>query len=150
MKKVIVLLIFGFSTTFLMAQGNEQFPLGSKQLNFGPFYAGLDFGVQQNITVGPMISYNWAYYDPGEGILNTSFDLLGKADYHFGPLLKLPNEWDIYGGMRVGFGFINGGTRLLSGIEIGGRWFWNKKWGLNLESVYGNYLSGNVGVTMKF
>ncbi|MBN2638350.1 MAG: hypothetical protein JXR65_04615 [Bacteroidales bacterium] len=148
MKKVVMLLFFVFSSTWIVAQGNEQFPLGGKQLNFGPLYAGVDFGVQQNITVGPMISYNWAYYDPSVGVLNTSFDLLGKADYHFGQLLNLPSEWDVYGGLRVGLGFRNGG-RLLSGIEVGGRWFWNKKWGLNVESVYGNYLSGNIGVTMK-
>lgn len=148
MKKTFILIAFMISTTFVMAQGQQEFPLGGKQLNFGPFYAGVDFGVQQNITVGPMISYNWAYYDPALGVLNPSFDLSGKADYHFGQLLDLSSEWDLYGGVRVGLGF-RSGVRLLSGIEIGGRWFWNKKWGLNIESVYGNYLSGNIGVTMK-
>lgn len=148
MKKIVALFVFVFSATILMAQGNDQFPIGEKQLNFGPLYAGVDFGVQQNITVGPMISYNWAYYDPVLGIFNTSFNLLGKADYHFGQLLNLPEQWDVYGGLRLGFGFGNG-ARLLSGVEIGGRWFWSKKWGLNVETVYGNYVGGNIGVTMR-
>ncbi|MBN2615754.1 MAG: hypothetical protein JXR71_08685 [Bacteroidales bacterium] len=148
MKKYILLMTMIFTTGFLMAQEKGQYSMGSTHLNFGPVYAGVDFTVQDNITVGPVVTYDWSYYDSNLGEFRAAFNLSGKADYHFGTILGLPEQWDLYGGVRVGVGF-GSKTRLLSGVEIGGRWFWNDKWGLNVESVYGNYWGGNVGVTMK-
>ena len=37
------------------------------------------------------------------------------------------------------------------GMQIGGRWFWNDKWGVYLEAAFGNLdnAGGGAGVTMK-
>ena len=37
------------------------------------------------------------------------------------------------------------------GLQVGGRWFWNDKWGVFLEAGGGNLdgAGGFVGVTMK-
>ena len=148
MKKMILVIAMVFTAGIVMAQTKTQSSNAIKQVNFGPVYAGVDFALQQDITAGPMINYDWSYYDSDYGGFRASFNISGKADYHFGTLLDLSDEWDLYGGVRVGIGF-GSHTKFLTGVEIGGRWFWNDKWGLNIESVYGNYWGGNIGVTMR-
>jgi hypothetical protein len=148
MKKMLLIIAMVLTAGFTMAQTKTQPSNVLKQVNFGPVYAGVDFALQENITAGPMLNYDWSYYDSDYGAFRAAFNISGKADYHLGSLLNLSDEWDLYGGVRFGVGFASH-TKFLAGIEIGGRWFWNKKWGLNIESVYGNYWGGNIGVTMR-
>jgi len=89
----------------------------------------------------------------------TSFDLdylvLGvKADYYFDKLFELPPEWDVYGGINGGYKIWlgdndNNDSDFDLGVEVGGRWFWNDKWGVVLEVSGGVGYGGMLGVTMK-
>jgi hypothetical protein len=36
------------------------------------------------------------------------------------------------------------------GLQIGGRWYWSEKWGLNLEAGGGTGYNTSLGVSMKF
>jgi len=62
--------------------------------------------------------------------------------------MNIPSNWDFYTGGRVGF---NAGDDfdLSLGIEVGGRWYWSDKWGLNLELAGGTGFGTTIGVSMR-
>jgi len=150
---------------FAITQSYAQSPLsvGEKQLNAGfgfsgfgtPIYVGADFGVYENITVGPQISYR--------GYNVSLFDLnliiiAGTANYHFDTLLELPSEFNVYAGLTLGYYIWNTpndylGT-LASGLgvelQIGGRYYFDPNWALNLEFGGGSANGGKVGISYIF
>jgi len=150
MKKLLLFFIASFISVAMIAQ-NGQAPLskGEKQLNFGlgfsshglPVYVGADFAVHNDWTVGPVIQL---VIDE-----NFGFGLLGRFDYHWNRLIGIPSNWDFYAGGYVGFVASND-FDLSVGIQVGGRWYWSEKWGLNLEFGGGTGYSGALGVSMKF
>lgn len=79
-----------------------------------------------------------------------------KTNYYFDNLIGLEDEaWDVYGGIGAGFAFYDGDEGkdddFDMGLHIGGRWFWNDKWGLYLEFGNGNTvgMTGGLGLTVK-
>lgn len=161
MKKIFVLFVF----VVLGASAFAQSPIGAngKQFNFGvglyghgiPLYAGVDFGVHPDITVGPQIG------------LDLEFDYLsiaGRGDYHFNTIMNIPRDWDFYAGLNIGFaiGFDNDHDHKIYhdhnhvsgldlGLQIGGRYYWNSGWGVNLEFGGGNNLNGGrFGLSKRF
>ncbi|MFT6997279.1 MAG: outer membrane immunogenic protein [Cryomorphaceae bacterium] len=126
---------------------------GGKQLNLGvglfdsgvPIYAGMDFGVHPDITVGGQVGLDLGF---------DYFSISGRGDYHFNTLLEIPRDWDFYAGLSIGFlgGIENdydSGFDL--GLQVGGRYYWNSDWGINLEFGGGNNLSGGrFGVSKRF
>ena len=166
MKKIsIVLAVVLFSALAV----NAQSPLGNggKQLNAGigfsgwgvPFYLGLDFGVHKDITLGLEGSFrsysdNWDKYNYSHNI----FGFSGNGNYHFNTILEIPRNWDLYAGLNIGFyiwsspsgynGSHNSGLGL--GGQVGGRYYINNKFGLNLEFGGGNAFSGGkFGISVK-
>lgn len=142
MKKLIGIALFLGIASVAMAQS----PIGAngRQLNFGvglnenhiPLYIGMDFGVHPDITVGGQIG------------LDLRFDYLsvsGRGDYHFNSLLNIPRDWDFYAGLNIGFvagiddDYHDDGLDL--GAQIGGRYYWNNGWGINLEFGGGSQIS---------
>lgn len=76
------------------------------------------------------------------------FGLLGRFDYHWNRLIGIPSNWDFYAGASLGF--ISGDNFDLDlGIQVGGRWYWSDKWGLNLEFGGGTGYGTSIGVSMK-
>lgn len=150
MKKVLLLVLISFATTFLMAQKGGVAPLakGGKQLNFGtgfsdngiPVYVSMDFAIHKDITITPVVNMK----------IDDDFKVgaLVKGDYHFNYLLGIPSNWDFYAGAHVGFDF---GKDFLPniGIHAGGRWYWSEKWGLNVELGGGTGIGSTVGLSMK-
>ncbi len=126
---------------------------GGKQLNLGvglfdsgfPIYAGMDFGVHPDITVGGQVGLDLGF---------DYFSISGRGDYHFNTLLEIPRDWDFYAGLSIGFlgGIENdydSGFDL--GLQVGGRYYWSSDWGINLEFGGGNNLSGGrFGVSKRF
>jgi len=125
---------------------------GGRQLNLGvglfdsglPVYAGMDFGIHPDITVGGQLG------------LDLGFDYMtiaGRGDYHFNTLLEIPRDWDFYAGLSLGFlaGIDeNIDSSVDLGIQVGGRYYWNSDWGINLEFGGGNNLSGGrFGVSKR-
>jgi hypothetical protein len=140
---VILLSFSGFSQRGVAPLGK-----GGKQLNFGigfsnhglPVYFAFDFAVHKDVTLTPVVSaYLGDNFGIGAGL---------KCDYHWNYLMGIPSNWDFYTGGRVGFDFeddFNADFRL----QIGGRWYWSPKWGLNLELGGGNGFGTTLGVSMK-
>ena len=162
MKKItlIVLLFLGMNSLFAQAQKELNFGIGLNHGGF-PVYASFDFPVATNIAIAPMIAFNVNDFD---------WMVIGaKGDYYFDELFGLPSAWDVYGGVNLGYRVWMGdeyddnhhkdyykynenyySSGLAFGLEVGARWFWSDKWGLNLEFGGGNYMYGaRFGLTMK-
>lgn len=160
-----MLLVLALAFTGLFAQG----PIaeGEKQVNFGtgfstwgiPFYVGMDFGVHPDISVGFNLSYRsfnstWVSEDYRLSVIG----IFGNGNYHFSRILNIPEPWDFYAGLSLGFVSVStpsdydGGTASGVGIDgqVGARYYWSDRWAVNLEFGGGNATSGGrIGLTYK-
>ena len=125
----------------VIEKSNVQLSGGSGFYSGGfPVYTFADFRIHPDWTVGPQV--NFVFYN------NFHFVLSGRADYHFNKLLNIPDEWDFYGGATMGIDF-SSHTEFSSGLHVGGRWYWDKTWGLNVEVGGGTYFSSTIGISMR-
>lgn len=154
------------SSTILVAQcpikkGQAQLNAGVGLSSWGvPVYVGLDYGVHKDITLGGELSFRrydakWA----GTNYTHTVTGISGNGNYHFNHLLSIPTNWDLYCGLNVGFYIWNSpntyngsnSSGLGLGAQLGGRYYFNNKVGLNLECGGGNAMSGGkLGLSIKF
>ena len=165
MKKLLCL---SFVLLFLVCVSNAQSNYKSNTLlNLGvgfsgwgvPVYGGLDFKMNRDITLGGEISYssydeNWDGNTYHHSITGIAMNL----NYYFNNILSIPKDFDFYTGLNLGF-YIwsnpenypgNHSSGLGLGAQIGGRYYFNNKIGLNLELVTGiANLGGKIGVTFK-
>ncbi len=156
MKKITVLIVFLFSLNAAFSQmsidkGYKDFNLGVGFSGYGmPIYFGMDFGVYKDITVGFNASMRFDNY------YNNSLGLSANGNYHFNTLLEIPSNWDLYAGLSLGYliwlgddGY-DGGDDFGLDIQVGGRYFWNDNWAINVEFGGGTATSGGkIGVTKK-
>jgi len=142
MKRSIKKLLLFVAVIISAASANGQ---AEKVLNLGGLgtglYAGIEFPVGSAITVGPAAYTDWNF---------DKFVIAAKGNYYFDELFGLPSEWDVYLGANVGYRIDKDDDGFNWGAQIGGRWFWNEKWGLNAEFGGGSGVNGGIGVTMKF
>ncbi|HTO16747.1 MAG TPA: outer membrane beta-barrel protein [Edaphocola sp.] len=162
MKKALLsLALVGTALTYANAQGS--LGKGGTQLNLGlgvsgwgiPVYAGVDFGVTDDITVGIEGSYrSWKYTSAYR------FSIIGvgaNANYHFNRILELPEKMDLYAGVSLGYFIFNNpsgysgslGSSLGFSGQVGFRYFFTNKVGLQLEAGGGNVSGGKIGLTFK-
>jgi len=165
MKKHLLIISFFFFSSLIYAQ--SPIAKGGSQLNAGiglsswgvPVYVGLDFGVHPDITVGGEISYR-SYSDnySNNNYTHSVIGISGNGNYHFNRVLEIPRNWDFYAGLNLGFYIWNSPSNYAGshssglglGAQIGGRYFFSDKIGLNLEFGGGNSLSGGkLGLTFK-
>jgi len=141
MKRLIVSFVLIISANGLFAQAVPQlnFGLGFDKGGDLPFYVSYDFPVHHDVSISPLLQTD----------LNLDWMTVGvKGDYYFDSLLKLPKEWDVYGGANLGMDIYWGNNTLLDiGLQVGGRWRWNKMWALNMEFAGGTSYGGKIGVT---
>ncbi|UTW66520.1 hypothetical protein KFE94_18020 [bacterium SCSIO 12643] len=109
-----------------------------KQLNLGLIGASYEIPVSSAITVAPtaFTTFELNYFTLGV-----------KSNYYFDELVGLSSPWDFYAGLNLGFGIAMNSdysSDLDLGAQIGGRWFWNEKWGVYLE-LGGGKLAGSSG-----
>jgi hypothetical protein len=148
MKRIALIVGMFFIAATMYAQGVAPLAKGEKQLNFGlgssnygiPAYVGMDFAIHDDITLGPVVKVRIAE--------DISFGLLGRGDYHFNRVIGIPGNFDFYAGASVGF-FTGNDSGLDIGIQVGGRWYWSDKWGLNVEIGGGTGYGTSVGLSMK-
>lgn len=167
MKKLSIIILLSAISLFTVKAQN-QLSNGRVQLNAGvgfsgwgvPIYVGMDFGVSRDITLGfegSFRNYRENYSDIKYH--STIFGISGNGNYHFNRVLEIPSNWDFYAGLNLGFyawtspndypGEGNSGLGL--GAQIGGRYFFNDRFGLNLEAGGGNAFSGGkFGITYVF
>jgi len=141
MKKPLLILIVGLFSL------NSAFSQATSQLNFGLIGVSYDIPVATDIAVSPFASTN----------LDLNWLTLGvKASYYFDNLIGLPAAWDFYAGANGGYALWTGGNSDNNssdfdlGLQVGGRWFWNEKWGLYFEFGGGKIgATGGLGLTMR-
>jgi outer membrane immunogenic protein len=164
MKKITTLIFLAIVPVLIL---NAQCPLkkGAFQLNGGlgysgggvPVFAGVDFGAFHDVTTGIEASFR-PYTEDIYGTKYTSkvFSIVGNGNYHFNTLLEIPKKWDFYAGITMGYYSWslpadyqgNSSSGFGFGAQIGGRYFFNKRLGLNLEFGGGSSLSGGkIGIT---
>jgi outer membrane immunogenic protein len=154
------------TSTKSIATGNNQ--EGILQLNAGigvsgwgtPVYVGVDYGVTEEITIGAegsYRSYNESYYGSNYG--SSIIGLGANGNYHFQKLLKIPSNWDVYAGLGLNYyiwkykdsaytGSNNSGISL--GAQLGGRYFFTDKFGVNLELAGASATTGaKIGITYR-
>lgn len=146
-----------FAQTSPVREGQLQMNFGFGMSNYGlPIYVGLDYGVHPDITIGGELSFysfdKWGYH-------HSVTSISGNANYHFNTALGIPSNWDFYAGLNLGFsawnsdaGYSGSHTSGLGiGAQVGARYYWDNKWGINLEFGGGNeFNGGKVGVSVKF
>jgi outer membrane immunogenic protein len=158
------------SAMLLMTVGvsaQSALPKGGTQINTGigfsdkgiPVYFGFDHAIHNNVTLGAEISYRGYNEKYSNGnYKHNIFGVSGNINYHFNTVLKIPSNWDFYAGANIGFfswsspdnynGSNNSGLGL--GGQVGGRYFFSKSTGVNLEFGGGNAFSGGkFGLTFK-
>ncbi len=165
MKKQILTFALLIAAGVVFAQG----PLskGQSQINVGiglsswgvPVYLGFDHAVHPDITLGGELSFrsynnNWRNDKYHHSIIG----ILGNANYHFNTVLNIPSPWDFYAGLNLGFYSWNSPNEYEGphtsdvglGAQIGGRYYFSNKVGINLEFGGGNAFSGGkFGLTIK-
>lgn len=162
MKKRNVLFCFLLLSAGAFAQGTLD--RGGKQLNAGigfsnfgtPIYFGLDYGVSESITIGPRVSYrNFNQSILGSNFSQSLFVISFNGNYHFNKLVDLPSEWDLYAGLTLGYYLWSSSDfdGQASGIgldgQLGARYFFNDRFGVNLEFGGGTGTGGLFGITYK-
>jgi hypothetical protein len=162
MKKLILMIAFGFISAAAFAQAPLQ--EGGLQLNAGigisnsdwgvPVYLGLDYGIARDWTLGGQISFqtnsepyhynnNTYHYD------SSAIGIGANGNYHFNRILDMPSKFDFYAGANLTLfvwnydndDYHNNHDALGLGLQVGGRYFFTDKFGINLE------LGGNTGTT---
>ncbi|MDP2089358.1 MAG: hypothetical protein Q8J84_08150 [Flavobacteriaceae bacterium] len=167
MKKLFITATIALFLISGFAFGQSSLPVGKTQLNVGvglsewgvPFYIGIDKSIHKDFTIGGEFSYRsynekWDSSDYRHNIMGFS----GNGNYHFNTIMDIPQNWDFYAGLNLGFyiwsspdtysGSHSNGLGL--GAQIGGRYNLSDKVGLNLEFGGGNaFTGGKLGITVK-
>jgi hypothetical protein len=166
MKKLFIiaslLLITHFSFgQYALSKGETQLNAGLGLSSWGvPVYVGFDVGVHPDISVGGELSFR-SYRDnwQGDRYNHNIIGISGNGNYHFNTLLNIPEEWDFYAGLNLGF-YIwstendeydgDGSSGLGLGAQVGGRYYFNDRFGINLEVGGANAFSGGkFGISLK-
>jgi len=156
MKKSFLTILLVVFATMMYSQSpvvKTQFNAGVGISSWGlPVYVGVDFGVHQDITVGAELSFRT------RSNYGSVIGISGNANYHFNTILNIPSPWDFYAGLNIGYLILNYDNQYVGahasgfGIQgqIGGRYFFSDKFGINLEFGGGNAFSGGkLGVTFR-
>lgn len=143
----------------MLGKGGSQLNAGVGLSSWGlPVYIGFDYGVHEDVSLGMELSYR-SYNERYNNYhyKNTIWGISGNANYHFNTIFKIPQNWDIYAGLNIGFYIWDTDDNYLgnhsSGLGIGGqvgiRYYFSDRFGLNLEGGGGNAFSGGkFGVTI--
>ncbi len=157
------MIAFGFLSVGAFAQAPlEQ---GGTQLNAGigfsgwgvPVYFGLDYGIARDWTLGGQLSFQTDNYAYQNNHYNSHAVGIGaNGNYHFNRILNMPSNFNFYAGASLTYyawsndnGYHDDDTVGL-GLQVGGRYFFTKNFGINLE-FGGNTVNsgGKFGVTFK-
>ncbi len=141
MKKVLTIIALA---GVLFLESNSASAQAQKYLNIGGagtgFYGSIEFPVSSAITLAPLFSTDYNF---------NSLVFAGKGNYYLDNVFDLDSAWDIYAGVNLGWRLETGNDGFNWGLQVGARWFWSDKWGINGEVGGGSGVLGGVGLTMK-
>ena len=145
MRKLILPFVFALFFSYANVFGQAR-----SELNFGLVGANYEIPVHKDITIAPGVG------------TDLDFDWLNlgvKANYYFDNVFGISDDaWDVYGGANLGYAIFTGDNDnndndddINLGLHVGGRWFWNDKWGVYLELAGGSTsgFSPGIGLTVK-
>ena len=144
MKKITLLFVFALLLNFASVSAQAR-----QELNFGLIGINYEIPVHKDITIAPGIGTNFDLDWINIGV---------KGNYYFDNAFGISDDaWDVYGGVNAGYSIYNGDddfdndSDINPGLQVGGRWFWNDKWGVYVELAGGNVsgMSPGIGITMK-
>lgn len=126
-----------------IAKGESQINAGVGLSSWGiPVYVGFDYGVHPDITVGGELSFR-SFNDKFANVRynHSVIGVSGNGNYHFNKILEISRKWDFYAGLNLGFYIWNSPDNYAGshtsglglGGQIGGRYFFTNKVGINLE-----------------
>lgn len=181
MKKIALLLVLATISYTMVAQqdsptakGNKLINIGtgifggSGGLNFTPIHFGMDFLVVNNLSVGGDL--NWRYYNTQSNVGKPSLiSFQVVVDYHLNEVMHLSPQWDFYGGVKLGPGYMMTdedleaenipfarGVKFVADFRVGARYYFNDNLGINSEigvlTVSGTKTTGAtflIGITIK-
>ena len=149
MKKTILFIVIVCTASIIQAQYLEK---GERLLNLtvgSGLQTSLEFAPSDKISFGPFLAI---YRDnlSSTKIRFTGFG--GVANYHF----FQTDEWDVFGGARVGYELGNASSEDISvdyngaifGFHVGARYVINPQWA-GLINVGGGLLIAQIGITYK-
>lgn len=168
MKKRVFILglisLFGTMHAQRLQKGEAQINAGIGVANgWGmPVYAGVDYGIHKDISVGMEGSFATENYS-GD-VKGRWFGIGINGNYHFNTLLKVPDKWDIYAGVTLAYNsfsykydgsdydYFDGKS---SGIGFAGqagvRYYFTDHFAVNVELGGGSVASGGkAGISYKF
>lgn len=167
MKKFISLLILVFVTSSAFSQ--IAFQKGDKQINFGlnlgqgaGLYVSYENGLTHYISAGA--EFGTGFSTTSVTYLQGNFRFSVFGNYHFAQLIGIPDEWDLYGGVDIGYSlwtksnypynitqvYNEYANSFMIGIHGGGRWFWDEVWGVHAEIGGGyGYFVVKTGLSYK-
>lgn len=141
MKKLVTLLLFaivfiGFTND---ASAQEDYSALNLYMSFGnntAINAQYEIPIVENVTISPSV------------VVPLDFDYLTvgvRADYYFDSLMKLPEPWDIWGGIDTGL-VLGGDDSLNINGHVGVEYKFNQTWGILAEFGGGTASFGGIGV----
>ena len=180
MRKTLAVLGLFLATATASAQalGQNKFQIngGVGLSGWGvPVYLGADYGIARDVTIGAEVSYSSKKVS--SGYFEDRYSIIGfgvNGNYYFDRILRLPREFNLYAGATLGYfnisnsqtysgpsslrpyyenlytsSFASSGVDLA--FQVGGRYFFTKNLGLNLQVGGGIHtFGGRLGLTYKF
>jgi hypothetical protein len=141
MKKLFKIIALASIMTFSLS---AVFGQAAKHLNVGGLgtglYASIEFPLGSTITIAPQFATDYNF---------DKFIISAKGNFYFDEIFGVGDAWDVYAGANFGWRLESNNDGAAWGIQIGGRWFWSDKWGINAEFGGGSGVLGGVGITMK-
>lgn len=150
-----------FNTLQAYKKGDMQINAGIGLIGFGiPIYAGLDYFVTNDISLGVEGSFNT--FNETNYLFEYQPKIYGVAvvgNFHFNKVLKIPAKYDFYAGFGINYfkwtyenaAFLEDtGTGVGFGAQLGGRYFFSKKFAVNIELGGSSTTSATrFGITYK-
>lgn len=144
MKKLIFILILGISLPLSAqayeGQGDVKINAGISAFGNGSGLTGtIDLGLLDWLSIGGGVEIYFS--NPAKYKDDTSY-IFGRANFHLGSLLNMPDEWDLYPGVNLG---ILGSYGFILNAHVGARYFFSNRIGVFAE--IGNH--GAIGVSFN-
>ena len=145
MKKLVTLLLFGFVFTAFTnnVTAQEDYSALNLYMSFGgngAINAQYEIPIVENVTISPAVVIPLDFDDLSVGV---------RADYYFDSLMKLPEPWDIWGGVDTGI-VLGGDDAFNINGHVGVEYKFNETWGILAEFGGGTASFGGIGVGIHF
>ena len=164
----------GFTQGFTPGKGFKEFDFGiGTGFNYSgglPLYLGFDLGLSDPFTLGPRVvyrTYTLSTTSFGGVNLKTTSNFINiglRGNYHYSTHIQdLPPNLDLYGGLGLYLAVANvsvtedltntttntSSSNAQLNIQLGARWYFTDKWGVNLEFTGGNLSGADIGLSYK-